>query len=83
MTAYQAPNPCDPSGKWPDGTSYIRTPHLMALGEGHTMVPSSGPLQMSIAGELARGHRVLVHHPRAAKPIDVVNPEVRDGRKRA
>ena len=38
ITAYQSPNPCDPGGKWPDGTNYVPTPHLVALGEGHTVV---------------------------------------------
>jgi hypothetical protein len=38
MTAYKSPNPCDPEGRWPDGTNNVRTPHLMALGEGHTLV---------------------------------------------
>ena len=39
ITAYQPPNPCAPGvGQSQGGTHYVPTPHLVALGEGYTVV---------------------------------------------
>jgi hypothetical protein len=39
ITAYQPPNPCAPGvAQSQGGTNYVRTPHLVALGEGYTVV---------------------------------------------
>ncbi len=38
MAGYQSPNPVRPPGKVAGRHEQHRTPHLMALGEGHTMV---------------------------------------------
>ena len=39
ITAYQPPNPCAPGvGQSQGGPHYVPTPHLVALGEGYTVV---------------------------------------------